>query len=149
MQNFLKGSHFRLIRIEDMSDRFTITNQWSRKAKIVCTLPREIGMFHYSMLTNIEIRKAWWKTDFPGNRHARRIEWLDKIYLKYDLRDEDFWLAENLKISGINSPWFNHGFIPDENGRLFKYGGRHPKFIENSDLTGIIDFRKYYEEKKI
>jgi len=29
-------------------------------------------------------------------------------------------------------------------GKLFKYNGKHPKFIENSNLTKIEDFRKHY-----
>ena len=65
----------------------------------------------------------------------------DGMYPSYDLENEEYWIEENRKRFGIRSPWFNKGFTPDENGRLFRYAGKHPKFIETSGLTGIEDFR--------
>lgn len=148
MQHYLEGSHGRLIKVVSVEDRFLITNQYTREAEKVFTLPRETGMFHYSMLTNTDIRLAWWRTNFAGHTHPRRSKWLGEIYLKYDLENEDYWLAKNLELSGIKSPWFNEGLSPDADGRLFRYTGTHPKFIEETNLPKVTDFRNYYKKKE-
>lgn len=148
MQHYLEGSHGRLIKIVNVEDRFLITNQWTRKPEKLFILPRETGMFHYSMLVDTNMRLAWWKVNFSNTVHPRRSRWLNEIYLKYDLENEDYWLAKNLELSGIKSPWFNVGFSPDGAGRLFSYAGRHPKFIEETDLPKVADFRNYYKKKE-
>jgi len=148
MQHYLKGSHGRLLKVVSIEDRFLVTNQWTRKAEKVFILPRETGMFHYGMLVDTDMRLAWWKVNLPGTVHPRRSRWLNEIYLKYDLENEDYWLAKNLELSGIRSPWFNDGITPDVEGKLFKYTGRHSRFIEETDLPKVVDFRDYYKKKE-
>jgi len=144
MQHYLKGSHGRLMKIKDKTDGFVISNQWIRKPESLYVLPEEDGMFHYSLLTNTDQRLLQWEFDLPGRTHLEMRKWLTEIYLKYDLENEDYWLEKNLKLSGIRSPWFNNDFSPNEDGKLFRYTDRHPKFIEKTALPRVADFRNYY-----
>jgi len=146
MQHYLTEMGHQLIKVEDISARFIPTNNWPRKPKAIYVVPREIGMFHYSMLTNTSIHRVKWGVEYSHTSQSNKIGWLDKIYYKYDLENEDYWIEENLKLSGIRSPWFNVGYKPDENGRLFKYNGTHPKFIEETGFTKIKDFRDIYND---
>jgi len=145
MQRFLKGSHDRLFKIRPLHIlpwyRFKPVQHWSGKFRKVYTLPQEDGIFHYSMLTDLHIRKARWEDVYPD---SKQIRWLNKIYRDYDLDSENYWIEKNFELSGIRSCWFNKDFQPDENGRLFKYEGKHPKFIEETELPKIPDFRKKY-----
>jgi len=145
MQHYLTEMGHQLIRIEEINDRFIPTNNWPRKPKSIYTIPREIGMFHYSMLVNTNIHRVKWGMEYSHTSQSNKVMWLDKIYPKYDLENEDYWIKENLKLSGIKSPWLNGGYKPDENGRLFRYDGKHPKFIEDTGLTKIRDFRKKWQ----
>jgi len=143
MQRYLKEGGRSLFRVENAEDEFKPSNRWSRAAKKIYTLPREIGMFHYSMLTDTRRHRIRWHVaNLSGGPQWDKIKWLDEIYPNYDLENEDYWIEENFKMFGIRSPWFNIGFIPDKNGRLFKYEGKHPKFIEEAGLPEIKDFRK-------
>jgi len=145
MQHFLKGSHAKLFKIRPLHMlpfyRFKPVQHWSGKFRKNYILSQEDGMFHYSLLTNPHIRKVRWENEYPDSKQTR---WLDKIYRNYDLDNEDYWIEKNFKLSGIKSPWFSEEFQPDENGRLFKYEGQHPKFIEETELPKIPDFRKKY-----
>lgn len=142
MRHYLTGSHMRLMRIGSPNDKYKPTNNWTGKKDPLYTLPRKNGMFHYSMLTNTEIHKTRWST-FPS-----RKRWLDEIYYKYDLENEDYWINENFKRFGIKSPWFSAGFLPNSEGKLFKYFGDHSKFVKEFGLIKIEDFRKYYNNYK-
>jgi len=153
MQRYLKTVDFwhywRLIKIEDMGYRFKPAQNWSQKLERPHLLSKENEMFHYSLLTNMAVRLAWWRIESaPDDTHPRKIKWLKEIYLKYDLEDEDYWLIENLKLNGIKSPWITVGWMPDKNGRLLKYEGRHPEFIEETELPKISDFREHYKNMR-
>lgn len=145
MRHYLKSHHMRLFRIKkDKMNKFTPTQHWQGGRKVF-TIPIENGMFHYSLLTNPYMRKAQWKTEYPNTIQLRKTKWLDKIYLNYDLKNEEYWINENLKMFGVKSPYFFNGCLPDKDGKFFNYEGKHPKFIEEVGLTKIKDFRKYYE----
>lgn len=151
MQHYLKTVDFwhywRLIKIEDMGYRFKPAQNWSQKLERPHLLSEANEMFHYSLLTNTDVRAAWWRIESaPNITNPRKIRWLKEIYLKYDLENEDYWVNENLKLNGIKSPWVVAGWLPDEEGRLLKYEGQHPKFIEETNLTKIKDFRKCYNQ---
>jgi len=153
MQRYLKTAdswhYWRLIKIEDMEYRFKPAQNWSQMLDRPLLLSEENEMFHYSLLTNMDIRRAWWRIESaPGITNLRKINWLKEIYLKYDLKNEDYWVIENLKLNGIKSPWLSVGWVPDENGKLLKYEGRHPKFIEETELPKIGDFRKHYKSMR-
>lgn len=145
MQHYLEGSHYRLIRVEDTRDTFVITNQWSGKAKETYILPRENGMFHYSMLVNPKMQCAQWKVEYPEAYKVNGPRWIDEIYLNYELGNEDYWTEQNLKLFGIKSPWLNEAMTPDKDGRLFTYKGEHPRFIEEIGYPKIKDFRRLYK----
>jgi len=141
-RHYLDETGNRLFRIDAGDYGFMPTNKWSGSPRNIYTLPREHGMFHYGMLVSAEMYRVKWGVEYKGRRQDNKIRWLDKIYYKYDLKDEERWLRKNLEVSGIRSPWFNKGFTPNVDGKLFHYLGKHPKFIEHTGLTKIEDFRK-------
>jgi len=140
-RHYLNETGNRLFRIEPGDHGFIPTNKWLGKLRNVYVLPREHGMFHYGMLVSAEIYRIKWGVEYKGRHQDNKIRWLDEIYARYDLKNEEHWLRKNLELSGIRSPWFNRGFTPDSNGRLFRYLGKHPKFIERTGLREVEDFR--------
>jgi len=141
-RHYLNEYGNRLYRIGTEESGFVPTNKWSLPTRRVYTLQRADGMFHYGMLVSAEAYRVKWGVEYKGRCQDNKIRWLDEIYYKYDLKDEERWLRKNLEVSGIRSPWFNKGFTPNVDGKLFRYLGKHPKFIEHSGLTKIEDFRK-------
>jgi len=151
MQHYLKAERTRLMRVESMKDKFYPTSYWSRRDGKIHKISRETGMFHYSLLQNPKAIRLMWSVEYPGSKlrggpHA--IRWLDEIYAKYDLENEDYWNKKNFEMSGLKTPGWAAEFTADEDGRLFRYGGKHPKFVEEAGLTKIGDFRKFYNMKK-
>lgn len=147
MQHYLNEAGDRMFRIMNLDDKFVPTCRWSRAPRAPYTVRRANGLFHYSMLTNTGRHRERWLLRYTHPHDPPRfkiVKWLDEIYAKYDLENENYWIEENLKLWGIRSPWFNKGFTPDENGKLFKYNGKHPKYIEEAGLPAIKDFRKRY-----
>lgn len=150
MRHFLEDHSPKVLKIMTMSDGFFPTCKWCRPPKNVFILPRSAGgLFHYSMLKNTEIQRAKWWAHPPFDVDGGfRVRWLEKIYANYDLENEDYWIEENRKLIGRKTPWCDGGYKPDENGRLFRYEGSHPKFIEEANLTRIEDFREYNKRKQ-
>jgi len=150
MQHYLKGDHFRLFKVIDStSDSFFQPTQfWMQPNKKLGILPREYGMFHYSMLQNPFMKMEFWKTEYPDRKQNTKTVWLDRIYRNYDLNDQDKWIKENYKLFSVKSPWFSDSFRADKNGHLFRYDGKHPEMIERTNLTNIKDFRKHYGFRK-
>lgn len=151
MWHYLHSSHRRLFRIgvENMVPwdrlRFRPTQKWFQFNRKEFTLPRERGMFHYSLLTNPNMREVQWRTEYPDTEQAHKVKWLTKIYKNYDLSDEDLWLKRNKEISGIYSPWMAEGMKPKDDGKLFRYNGEQPKYIRETDLPEVEDFRERYD----
>lgn len=145
MQHYLDEIGERVFRIADINEKFIPTIKWSNwgKSKNPYVIRRSNGMFHYSMLTNTNRHCAKWRE----RGQSDRAEWHDRIYIHYDLDNEEYWTNENLKRYGIKSPWFNIGAISNKEGKLFKYEGRHPKFIEEAGLHKIKDFREFNKAK--
>lgn len=149
MWHYLNEGSPRLQKILTPNDGYVPTCKWCRIPKSVYVLPRSDGMFHYSMLKDMEVRCAmWWKHPPHDTDGGYRVRWLREIYAKYDLENEDYWTEKNRGMIGIKTPWCDSGYKPDGNGRLFRYGGKHPRFIEEVGLTKIKDFREYYGEGK-
>ena len=146
MKYYLESCHPRLFKIrENKKNKFRSTQKWQGAERIFIT-PIEKGMFHYSLLTNPYLRKVQWRTEYPGKIQANKTSWLDEIYFNYDLENEEYWINRNKELFGIKSPWFNKGAFPDKNGKLFRYEGKHPRFIEEAGLTKIEDFRTFYRK---
>ena len=144
-KHYLKAFYSRLFRIKKGKiNRFKATQKW-RGGEKTFILPSEDGMFHYSLLTNLGLRREQWKTEYPGNIQANKTNWLDNIYLNYDLNNEEYWINKNRELFGIKSPFYADCISPDKDGKLFRYEGRHPKFVEEAGLTKIEDFRKCYK----
>jgi len=141
MQHYLTAEHDRLFKINSLLDRFKPMQQWSG-TKTAIKLNENV-LFHYCMLVNPHMKIEQWKTEWPGVSHQNKIDWITKIYKNYDLNDEEYWIKENEKLFGIKSPLLNKAAFSD-NGKLFKYEGKHPEVIEESGLTKIKDFRKHY-----
>jgi len=143
---YLVGSHKRLFRIRQNNINsgiyFVPTQRWAFERKSV--LIKGKPLHHYSMLLNPWMKRDFWKTEYPDRNQDKKVKWLDEIYKNFDLSDQDKWIRKNEQLFGIKSPWFADSFKPDENGRLYEMGGRHPEIIENSWVVGIKDFRKFY-----
>ena len=148
MSKYLKGDHPRLFKIEDInmnpSYRFYPTQNWPSHNKKQCTLVREIGMRHYGMLMNPNMKLDMWKTEYPGKTQDNKTKWIDYIYRNYDLNNEDYWILENEKLFGIKSPWFSNSYVPNKDGKLFVYTGEIPTVLKDSGFDKINDFRKTY-----
>lgn len=149
MWHYLNEGSSRLQKILTVSDRFVPSCKWCRIPKKTYVLPRSDGLFHYSMLKDMDIHCAmWWKHPPHDSDGGYRVRWLREIYAKYDLENEDHWIEKNRKLIGIKTPWCDSGYKPDKNGRLCRYEGKHPRFIEESGLMKIKDFREHYRGKK-
>ena len=142
MRHYLNETGNRLFRIDASDECFVPTNKWSVAKRQIYLLPRADGMFHYGMLASADAYRVKWQIEYKGKRQADKLQWLDEIYPNYDLGNEDHWIEENRKRFGLRSPWLNKGFMPASDGKLFRYLGKHPKFIEQSGLVGIEDFRR-------
>ncbi len=142
MQHYLNETGDRLFKIDAEGECFVPTNKWSATKKHVYYLPRDDGMFHYGMLASADAYRIKWQIEYKGRRQADKQRWLEEIYLYYDLKDEERWLERNRRLFGIRSPWFNTGFTPDADGKLYRYAGKHPRVIEKTGFTEIKDFRR-------
>jgi hypothetical protein len=146
MQYYLEGIHDgRLMRVESGLERFKPTCRWSRRGGKIYTISRRTGMFHYSLLRDMRMMRQAWLTEYPGGRQRGRnkaVRWLDEVYANYDLENEDYWNKKSFEVRGHKNPSWTHAVKPDENGRLFRYNGEHPRVIEESGFTKIKDFRK-------
>lgn len=148
MRCYLGAFHERLFKIKKGEmNKFRPSQQWLGGGNKTFIMPIEDGMFHYSLLTNPDIRREQWKTEYPGKAQANKTSWLDNIYLNYDLENEEYWINKNKELFGLKSPWFNSSLSCDKDGKLFRYEGRHPRFVEEAGLTKIEDFRVYYKKK--
>lgn len=142
MRHYLNETGNRLFRIDAPGECFMPTNKWSIAKKRIYLLPRTDGMFHYGLLASADMYRTKWQIEYKGKRQADKVRWIEEIYPNYDIGNEERWIEENRRRFGIRSPWFNRGFMPNVDGKLYRYGGKHPKFIERTGLAEIKDFRK-------
>ena len=98
-------------------------------------------MFHYTMLLNPEMKRRYWKYSPVNNPKISKmkIDWLDKIYMKWELGSDEFWKNENQKITGHNGFWIKNDMV-ENNGGLFIYDNEHPENIREK-FKSIKDFR--------
>ena len=113
-----------------------------------------LGMFHYSLLMSPRYRKLFWETEYnkggarPGQ--LAKLQWLEQIYSKFELDNEDYWLAKNRLVLNTErwdemfpTPIWNWDFKPNTGGKLFRYDGSQPPVIEAAGLHLIEDFREF------
>lgn len=122
MTYYATGYHWRLHRITDANRRFTGLQSFA-------TGPTEIIpgnlMFHYSMLSGLDMRIDQWSTEYPGNTQRNKVSWFKK-YMK----------------SSIGEMPFPHVFdFTFDDKKLFNYTGTHPEYIEEAGLHLVKDFR--------
>lgn len=148
MKHYMKGEHNRLFKITENNItglKFVPTQRWRTPTECyVVKIPEKLGMFHYSMLQNPWAKEEFWKTEYKDKTQDNKVNWLNKIYRNYDLKDEERWLEENKKLFGIKSPWFSGDFVSNIDGKLFVYDKPHPDVIEEAYLTTEGDFRVKY-----
>tara|TARA_B100001093_G_C26699187_1_gene958267 strand:+ start:237 stop:1115 length:879 start_codon:yes stop_codon:yes gene_type:complete len=153
MKNYLESSHRRLFKIQFPNlipfkkFRFRPTQNWFSFKDYNYKTSDENPMFHYAMLTNPHQRAAQWQTEYPNSKDDFKQMWINQIYKNYDLKNQDYWINENLNLFNIKSPWCGTGIKAKSDGKLFFYDGKHPKIIENSKLKKVNDFRKFYNFK--
>lgn len=142
LKHYIISDHHRLFKVYSNKCKFFPTQNWPYATKSV-TVPYDSGMFHYSMMMNPYMKWEFWKTEYPYEQN-HKLQWFDKIYRNYDLSDEDAWLRRNKALLGNLGPWICDAFKPDDNGRLFKYNGTHPKWVPER-LIKIEDYRKHWK----
>jgi glycosyltransferase involved in cell wall biosynthesis len=151
MTRYLHSSHNRLFKVTHKGVHFKPSQHWQgrgEKGRLGKDDAR-LGMFHYSLLMSPRYRKIFWETEYnqgggkirEGNKN--KLLWLEQIYNKFELDNEDYWIAQNEKLLGIKSPFHNKAFSPDKNGRLYRYAGPQPPTIEAAGLSRITDFREF------
>ena len=155
MVSYIKSSHGRLYKIKPLNIiplkyfRFRPTQQWSprfsKKLKTI-KLKDQDEMFHYSMLTNPKMRLIQWETEYSNASQNHKLNWFKNIFLKFDKKDQLFWIKKNYELNGVNnSIWLNDDFHGKDNGEMYDYIDKHPEIIEETDLKKITDFRKHYK----
>jgi|TARA_B110000483_G_scaffold236784_1_gene310486 hypothetical protein len=153
MKYYIKSNHGRLYKIKLLNllpikyFRFRPTQQWApRFSKNIKTvvLKGKNEMFHYSMLTNPNMRYEQWKFEYRNSKQEYKLKWFKNIFLKFDIKKIHYWINQNYKQNNVkNSLWLNNDFKGKKNGELYFYNGLHPEFIEKKNLKKIKDFRKY------
>jgi len=142
-KHYILSDHNRLFKIKDKNNRFYPTQQW-RYGNRLCRVHVDLGMFHYSMLQNPYMKMEFWKSEYSYEQN-HKLQWLDKIYRNYDLKNEEYWLEQNKKLTGNYGPWISDSFVPQVDGTLYKYEGKHPKLVEEKGFTKIEDYRKHWK----
>lgn len=144
MTRYLLCSHGRLFRIAQSDSKFQPTQRWTGPLKKQYVIKRDAekrGMFHYSLLVDLEYRRRMWTTE-RSYAQPHLLRWLTEIYAPYDLNDEETWITKNQQLFGLRSPYVGPLSKPNLDGKLFIYDGPHPPHIEATELTKIKDFRK-------
>ena len=153
MQHYLEADHKRIYRIEknnfNPNFRFFPAQNWCADQATALIIPRDTGMFHYGALTNPYMRRDFWLSEYQDQDQMHKVEWHQQIFMNYDLNNQEHWLEKNKELTGCYSPWHSEDYKPDVDGKLFEYKRKHPKFIQETNLVNIKDFRTYYDNKKI
>lgn len=157
MTRHLHAKHPRLFKITHKGVNFknSASQNWQGRGEDL-GIPLDpdddqFGMFHYSLLTSPKYRRLFWDTVHSQKSGKVRetmdtkIQWLDEIFMPFELDREDYWIDKNVKLLGLSkrTPLWNHAFPGQPDGTLFKYSGPHPSFIEDAGLHLIEDFRTY------
>jgi hypothetical protein len=146
MQNHLIDKRNRLLKIEDTAHRFIPTQKWPGPKSKMYT-HKGHGLFHYSTLTDPAKKIEIYRTERSENPIDNDlVRWYKDIYMKFDLNEEEVWTKKQETLFGGKGPYWNGAFIADENGKLFKYYGKHPEIIERAGLPQVEDFREYYKK---
>ncbi len=127
-----KTSSPRIWKRKNKDHKFRPTDNWTGPFENTYILPRETGVYHYSLLCNPYAKIAYWGSEYK-KKQDNKTGWMKDVYLEYDLNKDDHWVETTYK-----------GFESD-NGRFFTHEGKHPEMIEKYDLPQIEDFRKIYD----
>jgi hypothetical protein len=144
-EHYFESDVRRLFNIKSKKIHFTPTQYINPKPVISFNLLKNNPMFHYSLLTGEQLRGIFWL----GEDHYDLLLWYYRIYYKYNVNDEEYWMRKNEELTGNYGFWFSkEPHFTEKNGHgLFKFEGKHPEIIENSFLRKISDFRIYMREK--
>lgn len=140
MQHYVKTKHRRIFKINEKS-YFTPTQHWH--GRVSSTYLTQNDMFHYSGLLDWRQKLKYWRCEYAGNDQQRKIDWLEKVYLRYDLDNETKSLDRAEEIMGYRQPFLSENEHGDENGELYLYDGEH-QWFKDSELTKITDYRNLY-----
>jgi len=141
MNWYLGGSHGRFWKVKQGSKFYPTQNILPEPLNVKLIL-EDNPMFHYSMLMPLEYRKAFWESE----QKWHMVEWLDKIYTKWNLdaisSEMKELASENYRITGHDGFWFNGGVDElDMPPYLHRFEGSHPEEIEFSTLRNKKDYR--------
>jgi len=144
MQHYLLNDRRRLFKITDKSDHYVPLQRWNRPKENV--FKHDSYMYHYSLLLNPYCKKAFWSTEYPTEQNYK-VHWMDEVYLKFDLNDQETWVEKNNQMFGHKTPFQISDFITND-GLLFNHEGEHPHCIEDTILPEIKYFRTIYKEER-
>jgi hypothetical protein len=135
----------RLYKITAEGNTWKPTSKWGGPRDDILDYPGE-GLFHYSALMNPHSKRAFWSTEYQADPRVGHplVRWMDEVYMKYDLEDEDKWLDRNQQLFGVRTPFWIGDIQAGPDGKLVDYDGPHPEVIEAAGFTNIPDFRKIY-----
>ena len=125
--------------------RFIPTQQLKPKPKNPA--PARITMHHYSMLLHPELKRRYWRHSPIGDKLMQQIklDWLDRIYMNWDVKNEAFWKDENRRVTGHSGFWINDGMTEKKGGGLIPHEGAHPREVPKAFLQ-MPDFRELWRK---
>jgi len=143
MDYYVNTIHGRLWKITNKNCYFVPTHKIIPPPKKPVVLLKDNPMFHYSLLIGEQYKITHWTLD---NNYISAL-WYKKIYENYEPNREKYWMKKNEDLTGKYGFWFDNLLIEKNGHGVFKYEGKHPELIENSELRSISDFRIYTKTK--
>lgn len=160
MTRHVRAKHVRLYKMTHEGVHYTRSgaqtwNGRGERTTIGMTDDPTFGMFHYSVLVSPKYKRLQWDSEFGQTTgrvreiQNKKLQWLENIWLPFELDNEDYWIDKNTELLGlrIRTPLWTPSFPPDSNGNLYQYDGPHPSFIEEAELHLVEDFRTFYNDR--
>jgi len=147
MQHYLKNERGRLRKIVTGDEHFVHVNRWTGELKDTYRVTG-VGCFHTSLLSDQNKKKRLLETEHWGtpNKSLPLVKWIDRIYHRFDLADEQKWIDRNELIFGHKSPFPFDAYFANEDGGLYKYAGpEYPAVLVEREYHKIKDFRELYK----
>ena len=145
MKHYLTNTNkIRLWKITDKSNHFLPLQRWTGETDKVYTF--DTTMHHYSLLLNPYSKREFWRTEYNDKTQDIKVKWMDEIYMKFELNNQEKWIERNEMLFGKRTPFMQSDYNTNDGG-LFKYEGEHPEHIQDTRLLKIKDFRNIYIKK--
>lgn len=152
MNYYAKWKRIRIKRLNKDNVSFH-TNKINQDGGNILKLNTDNGIHHYSLLINPYFKREFWKCEYNDSNSQPikdKVKWLNEVYLKFNYENQEEYIKKC-------EEWFNKKSIlgcilapsATDNGYLYLYNNKQPKFIEKTDLVNIKDFREIYKNEEI